>query len=211
MRKFVLIASTAALALSLAACKKTEQTANSAENGASNAAESAGAMASNASESAGNMASNAMVDVKQALSPTPAGQEFADKAAKSDAFEIAAAKLAKSNAASAGVKDFAAQMIKDHTESTKKIKAAADKASPAITPDATMTDDQNDKLADLTKKNGKDFDKAYIDGQVSAHQDMLAMMRDYAEHGDTPSLKQAAGDIAPVVQKHLGMAKALEQ
>jgi putative membrane protein len=83
MRKFILIASSAALALSLAACKKTEQATNSAESSAGNAA-----------ESASNMASNAMVDVKEAMSPTPNGQEFADKAAKSDAFEIATGNIA---------------------------------------------------------------------------------------------------------------------
>ncbi|MBO9376042.1 DUF4142 domain-containing protein [Sphingomonas histidinilytica] len=201
MYRHFLIASTAALALSLAGCgKKAEQTADSVANGAAGTADTAGAMAS-----------NAMVDVQQAMTPTPTGQDFVDKAAKSDAFEIAAAKIAQSNASSQAVKDFAAEMIKAHTESTAKIKAAAATATPAITPNATLTEDQNEDLAELRAKKGAAFDEAYIDNQVDAHEDALVLMRDYAEHGDTASLKTAAGEIAPVVQKHLDHAKSLDK
>lgn len=139
---------------------------------------------------------------------TPA-QAFADKAAKSDAFEIAAARLAETNASSAAVKDFAKKMIAAHTDSTAKIKQAAAGAAPAITPDATLSDDQTQKLADLGKLKGKDFDTAYAAGQVAAHQEALTLMTDYAANGDAPSLKAAAGAIAPVVKDHLVMARGL--
>jgi putative membrane protein len=36
-------------------------------------------------------------------------------------------------------------------------------------------------------------------------------MKGYAGNGDTPSLKTAAGEIAPKVQEHLDMAKALKK
>ncbi|MES2494949.1 MAG: DUF4142 domain-containing protein [Pseudomonadota bacterium] len=201
MNKFLLIASASVLSLSLTACgAKTEQTLDNAANSAGAAAESADAMAS-----------NAMVDVKQAVSATPTAQEFVNRAGASDAFEIAAAKLAATNGSSQAVKTFAAEMITAHTDSTAKIKAAAASATPAITPDATMTSDQQDDLAELAGKKGADFDEAYIDEQVDAHQDALAMLRDYAEKGDTPSLKAAAGELAPIVQKHLDHAKSLDK
>lgn len=201
MYRHFLIASTAALALTVTACgPKAEQTADSAANSASATVDAAGAMAS-----------NAMVDVKQAMSATPTGQEFVNRAGKSDAYEIAAAKLAATNASSQAVKDFAAEMIKAHTESTAKIKAAAALATPAIVPDPTLTADQQDDLAELAKKKGAEFDEAYIDDQVDAHEDALALMRDYAEHGDNAALKTAAGEIAPVVQKHLDHAKSLDK
>ncbi|WP_232475956.1 DUF4142 domain-containing protein [Flavisphingomonas formosensis] len=201
MNKTISIATVTSLALALAACgPKAEQTADSAANGASNTL-----------EAAGNMASNAVDATKDALTPTPSGQEFADKAAKSDAFEIAAAKLAATNAAAAGVKEFAATMLKAHTESTAKIKKAASEASPAITPDATLTSDQQDKLDSLGKLKGADFDKEYVDEQKDAHEDALSLMQDYAKNGDVPSLKTAAGEIAPVVQKHLDMVKTLDK
>lgn len=201
MNKLLLTASAAMFALTLGGCgQKAEQTSNAVANGASETADAAGAMAA-----------NAMVDAEQALTPTPGGQEFVNKAANTDAYEIAAAKLAQTNAASPDVKAFAAEMIKAHNDSTAKIKAAAAKASPVIMPDATLTADQNDELADLAKKKGAEFDDAYIEEQVDVHQTALAMMRDYAEKGDTPSLRTAAGEIAPVVQKHLDHARSLDK
>jgi putative membrane protein len=95
-------------------------------------------------------------------------------------------------------------------KSTARIKAASLKATQAITPDPTLTSGQNDKLADLGKLNGADFDRAYMDGQVDAHKDALALMRKYAEKGDVAPLKAAAAEIVSVVQKHLDRAKALK-
>ena len=200
MKAFVSSLATAALALSLAACgPKTDQAAD-------NVANDTGAVVGDV----GNAAANAVDAAGDALNPAPSGQAFANSAAQSDTFEIAAAKLALTNAASAKIKSFANDMIKAHTESTTAIKAAAADASPAITPDPTLSGAQNDKLADLAKLKGADFDKAYIAGQVDAHEDALSLMKDYADHGDVPSLKTAAGKIAPVVQKHLDMANALD-
>lgn len=190
----------AALALGLAACgPKADKTVDTASNDTAAAA-----------ADVGNAASNAVNATVDAVTPTPTGQEFTDKAAKSDAFEIAAAKLALADGDSAKVKSFAREMIKAHTASTVMIKAAAKKATPAITPDPTLTGDQNDGLADLGKLKGAEFDSKYTSGQVDAHQDALSLMQDYAKNGDVPSLKATAGEIEPIVQKHLDMAKALE-
>lgn len=187
--------------LSVAACNsKTQEDIDQSAANAGNSIEN-GAMA------AGNVIEN----VAQDLTPTPSGQEFADKAAKSDAFEIAAAKLAATNAQSAEVKSFATMMITAHTESTAAIKKAAGEAQPPITPDATLTDDQNDKLAKLRERKGADFDKDYIDQQVDAHEDALALMKKYAADGTVASLKTAAGTIAPTVEKHLADARALDK
>lgn len=187
--------------LALAACgPKTENAVDSAANSAGNAL-----------SDAGNATSNAIGQAGKAITPTPTGQEFADAAAKSDAFEIAAAKLAASNASSPAVKGFAKMMISAHTESTAKIKKAATAANPAITPAATLTKDQTEDLAELKALTGAKFDEEYIDGQVDAHEDVLALMQKYAADGTVPSLKTAASEIAPNVQRHLDSARALDK
>lgn len=199
MSRTILMMATTALAITLSGCghKANEQMA-AADNGAANA-----------TEATGNMLSNAADSVKEAVTPTPTGQEFADKAAKSDAFEIASAKLAREKASSPDVRSFASMMIEDHTASTAKVKKAADEANPGITPDPTLTEDQDGKLADLRKLTGADFDKAYADQQVDAHEKALSLMTLYADKGDILSLKQAAGEIAPKVQEHLDKIKAI--
>lgn len=180
----------------LAACGPKTQ--NSAEN-AVNATENA---FSNAANATGNVIDNASL----ALTPTPTPQEFIDKAAKSDAFEVAAGQLAKTNGGTSGVKDFGQMMIDAHTKSTADIK----KAAGTLKPDPVLTDDRKDKLSDLGKLKGAEFDKAYIDGQIDAHEDALSLMKKYGADGTDASLKAAAQTIAPVVQKHLDQAKELK-
>lgn len=188
-------------ALALGACSpKAEQKADNALN-------DTGAAVSGVLNSTGNVIDNA----QQALTTTPTGQEFADAAAKSDAFEIEAAKLAATNAQSPAVKEFAKMMVAAHTESTAKIKAAAKAASPAIAPNATLTEDQADDLAELKALKGAEFDKEYMDGQADAHEHALELMRKYAADGTVTSLKQAAGEIAPIVEKHLSKARAFDK
>lgn len=187
--------------LGLTACGQNgEQKANNALNDTEVAV-------SNATTATGNVIDNAAL----AMTPTPTGKEFTDRAAKSDAFEIEAAKLAATNASSPQVKAFAKMMIAAHTESTAKVKAAAAAATPAITPDATLTADQKDDLAELGKLKGAQFDEEYIDGQVDAHEDALDLMKKYATDGTVPSLKKAAGEIATVVEQHLTSARALDK
>lgn len=187
--------------LILAACSQKT------ENAAGNAANDTESAFSNATNAVGNAVDNAAI----ALTPTPSPQEFVDKAARSDAFEIAAAEIAEKNASMAGVKDFARMMVTAHKESTAKIKKAASAATPPVTPDATLTADQKSELDKLRGLKGKDFDKAYIDNQTDAHDDALSLMKKYAADGGVESLKAAASEIAPVVQEHLDKAKALDK
>lgn len=201
MRHAIATMTAAGLALALAGChnKTNNQVTAAAENSADDI-----------SDATANILSNTAADVREAVTPTPTGQDFADKAAKSDAFEIASAKLAQEKSGSADIKSFASMMIKDHTASTAKIKEAAAEASPKITPDPTLTDEQNSKLDDLRKLAGADFDKEYASQQVDAHKAALSLMQLYAEKGEVEPLKTAAGAIVPTVQGHLDKIRAIK-
>lgn len=191
----------AASVFALAACsEKTQQAANNALASSENVLD-------NAASDAGNVIDNTAM----AMTPTPTPQEFIDTAAKSDAYEIAAAKLAATNGASSPVKEFALKMIAAHTDSTAKIKKAAGEASPALKPSADLTSDQKSDLAELGALKGADFDKKYIDEQVEAHEDALKLMKKYAADGTAPTLKAAAGEVAPIVETHLAHAKELDK
>jgi len=188
-------------ALALAACgSNTERKADNAVDAAQNAI-------ANTADATGNVLENA----GQALMPTPSPQEFVNRAARSDAFEIAAAELAAKNASSAAVKDFARMMVDAHNQSTAAIKKAAAAATPAVTPDAALTSDQQEDLAELRALTGERFDKEYIDGQVDAHEDALDLMKKYAADGEAASLKNAARELVPVIEKHLARARELDK
>jgi putative membrane protein len=137
------------------------------------------------------------------------GQAFANTAAASDAFEIASSQLAKAAAKAPAVKTFASHMIEAHTASTASLKTAASSASPPITPDATLSADQQQMLDGLKGKTGADFDKAYAEAQVTAHQKTLDALKSYSTGGDVPQLKALATKMIPTVTAHLNTAKGL--
>ncbi len=137
------------------------------------------------------------------------GQTFADAAGASDAFEVAAGKLAAQKATAQGLKEFGAMMVTAHTESTAKLKAAGAKVAPPIVPSAKLSAEQEANLATLRDTTGADFDTAYKAQQVVAHEKTLAAVQDYAKNGTVPQLKAFAAEIAPVVQQHLDKIRGL--
>ncbi len=163
-----------------------------------------------------NMANDtAMTTQPDATSATPAAsvsasQTFANAVAASDAFEIETSKLALTNGASASVKSYAQKMIDAHTASTAKLKTTVAGLMPAITPDATLNAEQQQKLDRLKTLNGTAFDQAYIAEQTAGHQQTLDTLKAYAASGDMPALKDFATGLIPTVTAHLNMAKSLK-
>lgn len=185
-------------ALTVAACAKHDTTNTAA--GTDNTADM------NMTADNGAMSAN-----MAATAPTPlTAQAFANAAAASDHFEIESSKLAASQASSAKVKSFAKQMISAHTASTAKLKGIAAKLSPAITPDDTLTPDQQSTLDSLKGQNGAAFDRAYASAQVDAHQKTLDALKAYSASGDNDQLKSFATSMVPTVTAHLNMAKGLK-
>lgn len=194
MKRQLYLVMTVAVALGAAACSQK-----------SNETEGAATPAEQAATPSANPA---------ATIPTPADETSApvlvEKAAVSDMFEIQAARLAEQRAKDPAVKSFAAMMVKDHTKSTNALKAAIDASGQTtLTLPAALPQDKQDALDDLNKTDPDAFDKAYMDGQVDAHQDALNLLQRYAEDGDVEQLKSFAAATAPVVQQHLDKAKAI--
>lgn len=203
MKKFVALSAAAALSMALAACGSKNNAANEANMAANmEAANETGAMEN-------NMAATNAMNATAAMPMT--AQAFADAASASDAYEIAASKLAETKASSADVKSFAADMVKDHTKSTADLKAAAAKAEGAPKPAGTMTVDQQANMTKLQGLSGADFDKEYVTQQVDAHQKALNALQDYAAGGESTPLKEFATKTATVVQQHLDKAKKLQK
>jgi putative membrane protein len=154
----------------------------------------------------GMVADNGMIANSASVAPSPlTAQGFANTAAA-----IESSKLAEASASSAAVKEFAAQMIKAHTDSTAKLKSALSGLSPAITPDDTLTPEQQATLDNLKAANGAAFDTAYASAQVDAHQKTLDALKNYAASGDNEQLKTFANGLVPTVIAHLNMAKGLK-
>jgi putative membrane protein len=154
--------------------------------------------------------SNTDATMNAAAPAASASQTFVNTAAASDAFEIATSKLALDTSKSAAIKKFADAMIKAHTGSTAKLKGITAALTPPLTPDPTLTADQQSTLDGLKSKTGSDFDSAYAAAQVAAHTATLAAVKAYGANGDVPQIKDFANGLVPTVTAHLNMANALK-
>jgi putative membrane protein len=90
--------------------------------------------------------------------------------------DIDAGKLAEARGTSAEVKAFGKQMVTDHTGVNKSATslAAKLKVNPEDNPTSKSLKSGGDKnLANLKSLKGPEFDKAYIDHEVTYHQAVL--------------------------------------
>jgi len=151
---------------------------------------------------------------KDAAKETPNDAQIAGIVVAANTVDIDAGKLAKSQAQSKEVKDFAQRMITDHTGSNKEATALVKKLK--VTPEESATSTALKKEGAATLKHlktlkGKDFDKAYIDNEVTFHQTVLsAIDKTLIPNAQNPELKSLLEKTRPVIDDHLQHAKKIQ-
>jgi putative membrane protein len=135
-------------------------------------------------------------------------QEFATKAAGAGDFEIQSSKLALTMSQNADIKSFAQMMIDDHTKAADALKAAAASQGNITLPSAPDAD-TTAKLQKLQAASGADFDKLYVQMQIDAHVDAVALFSGYSQNGAAGPLKDFAGQTLPTLKMHYQHALAL--
>ena len=134
-------------------------------------------------------------------------QEFVTKVAVSDMFEIQSSKLATQKG-NANVKSFAERMIKDHSKTSAELKGMVGRAKAKL-PTALDADHQQ-KLAQLQKLSGDEFNSAYASVQLQAHEEAVKLFESYSSSGDNAELKAWAAKTLPALKEHLQHAKKLK-
>ena len=102
----------------------------------------------------------------------PTDPQIAHIAYTAGVIDIAAAKQAETKASSKEVKAFAQDMVRDHEAVNKQALDLVKKLK--VTPEdndtsRTLSKQAADKLAELGKLKGADYDKAYVANEVAYH------------------------------------------
>lgn len=127
--------------------------------------------------------------------------DFVKTVMSSNEFEIQSSQMADKKASSADVKQFAVQMIKDHTKAGADLKAALEKSK--MTPPAAMLAPKHEAmLKQLESADGKDFEMLYIDMQADAHKEAVSLFQTYAGSGDDKAVKSFAEKTLPTLEMH---------
>jgi putative membrane protein len=134
---------------------------------------------------------------------------FLAQAGSANEFEIESSQLALQSSQNAAVRNFANVLVSDHTQLGQQVGSAA--ASARLQPPApTLLPAQQAALDQLRAAGvGTNFDMAFQQAQINAHQQAIALMQNYATSGDVPVLRTTAGGAVPMMQRHLAMAQSL--
>lgn len=161
----------------------------------------------------------ASTSVEAASSGTPAtplsNEQIAMIAELANSAEVEQGKLAQTKAKSPEVKKFAAMMVKHHTEAKNEQAKLFKELSltPAQSQQGSLLKDDTDQaLSSLRSVDGKDFDVAYMNSQVEAHEKVLATIdRDLLPAAQSePKLAQSLTKMRATVEQHLTEAKQIQ-
>jgi putative membrane protein len=118
--------------------------------------------------------------------------------------EIQLGNLAEKKASSHAVKQFAQQMVNDHTAMEKQWIALGAKNGvpvPALDPAGRQAISQVEKLS------GPAFDQAYMTSMVADHQQTVSLLQQLGRKAQSAEVRQLAASGLPTVQQHLTMAQ----
>lgn len=128
--------------------------------------------------------------------------------------EVSSSRLAQAKATNAQVKAFARQMVTEHTAMQKEGQQIGKSLAMEGTGTQASQDKMEHKMDDLSSlegKSGADFDRAYMDMQVQAHERTLSELQQYQGMAQNAELKQMISKAIPAVQGHLQKAQQLRQ
>lgn len=123
---------------------------------------------------------------------------FEKTVASSNAFEVESSKLAEQKARDEDVKEFAKQMIADHTKAADELK----KAAKMDGPDAPLAPKHAAMLETLKGASEDDFQPLYIEMQSAAHMEAVSLFATYAKSGDDAAVKAFAVKTLPTLEMH---------
>jgi putative membrane protein len=127
-------------------------------------------------------------------------QQFVKKAAAGGLAEVKLSELAQDRASDAKVKDFAAQMVTDHTQANNELKPIAD--SNKVPVPTKLQGDSEVTYKRLEKLSGSKFDAAYIKVMVSDHDKTVSAFEAASSKVKNPDLKAFVDKTLPVLRQH---------
>lgn len=132
-----------------------------------------------------------------------------DHANKADS---SAGALAAKQATNPKVKQFAQMMMVDHHQLRKQGADLAKKLvpePPANDPVTALEQQETEALTSAPK--GAEFDRTYIQQEVTAHQAVLDLADQAHQSADNPELKALIEKARPLIENHLKQAQAIEK
>lgn len=134
--------------------------------------------------------------------------EFMNAAAQGGMVEVALGLLAKMQGTSKEVKQFAEQMIIDHTKAGGELKQLAQGKKVVLPPDVSPT--HKEIVAKLSKLKGAEFDREYVKAMVEDHEKDVTAFDATAKTAADADVKAYATKTLPTLRMHLQMIRDIQ-
>ena len=146
--------------------------------------------------------------------PGPNDAQIAQIVVTANQVDIDAGKLAEKMGSTKDVKAFGKQMVDDHSGVNKQATALVTKLKVKPEPSdtsAALKKGGDENIAKLKKLKGKDFDKAYVDNEVTYHQAVIdAVDKTLIPSSKNAELKSLIEKVRPALVAHLEHARHLQ-
>lgn len=134
-------------------------------------------------------------------------RSFWTEAAQSGMAEVALGNLGVQKAQNEKVKEFADQMVRDHSAVNEELKSLASGKNVALPADVGPKQKATrDKLSGLS---GMDFDREFMKVMVKDHQAAVKLFDKQSRSDADADAKAFAGKHLPALQGHLQMAQSI--
>ena len=135
---------------------------------------------------------------------------FLKAASDGSLFEIKTSQLALQKSNSADVKQYAQQMIDDHTKLMEQMKPVA--AEAGVTPPTELQSKlHKTEYKKLQGLSGDAFDQAYIKDQLMDHQQTEQAFKTEESSGQLSDEKSAANQGQPIIDDHMQKIQQIAQ
>jgi putative membrane protein len=141
--------------------------------------------------------------------------EVASVAVAANQIDIKYAEIAKKKSKNTEVLNFAETMAKDHNAVIAQASDLVKKLNVTPKDNAVskkLNDDAQKTRADLSKKSGAEFDKAYIDNEVAYHKAVIDAVKNLLiPETENQELKDLLTNILPALNTHLEHAEMVQK
>lgn len=132
-------------------------------------------------------------------------RKFVKETIEGGLYEIKLSDLALRKGSSPEVKLLAKTMVDDHTKAANELRDLASKKGIAISN--TLSDKAMSYFEKISKKEGKDFDKAYTKCMMMDHKHDICKFKRQVKKGSDADLKTWASNTIPILKRHKAMTK----
>jgi len=137
--------------------------------------------------------------------PSSADKTFVTKAAQAGLAEVAEGKLTLTKSQTAAVRNLAQRMVTDHSKANAQLASIA--RSESIDVPTAMSAGDDLAMAKLKLLAGPPFGLAYVNAQLTAHQQAILLFKEEISGGSDARVVAFAKATLPTLEHHLMLVK----